>query len=54
VNGIEVEVLKVYPDFTVIILPQASDTILLTSGVTLSVGNAALRFKAFDTDWRII
>ena len=54
VNGIEIEVLKAYPDYVVVILPQAGDTILLTSGVTLSAGNAALRFKAFDTDWRII
>lgn len=53
-QGLEIEILKIYLINTVIILPQGTDTVLLTTGVTLTSGNAAIRFKAFGTDWRPI
>jgi len=54
INGLEVEVMKSSPNYTLIVIPQGSDTILLSTGVTCSTGNAALRFKAIGTDWRLI
>ena len=53
-QGLEIEILKLSLLNTVILLPQGADTILLTAGVTITVGNAAVRFKAFGTDWRPI
>lgn len=54
INGLEIEILKLYLAYTIIILPQGTDTVLQTTGVTLTSGNAAIRFKAFGTDWRPI
>lgn len=53
-QGLEIEILKTSPAYTIIIVPRGTDTILNTTGVTISLGNAALRFKAFGTDWRLI
>ena len=53
-NGLEVEVLKPSANFTVVILPQGSDTVLGTLGASFTSQNAALRFKAFGTDWKLI
>lgn len=53
-QGLEVEILKVDGVNPLIIVPQMSDTILGTTGATLSTNGAAIRFKAFDTDWRPI
>jgi hypothetical protein len=54
INGREIEIMKLYPTYTITFLPQGTDTILNTAGATLSTGNASLRFKAIGTDWRII
>lgn len=54
INGTEVEIMKKYLANTLIILPQGSDTILLTTGVTIQSGGASLRFKAIGSDWRLI
>ena len=54
INYTEVEVMKLYPQYTLIVLPQGSDTILQTTGVTYAAANAAIRFKAIGTDWRVI
>lgn len=54
-QGLESELLKKFPENMVIVTAQGTDTILgQLSPVTISSGNAAIRFKAFDTDWRPI
>jgi hypothetical protein len=54
-QGLEIELLKKFPENMVIVSAQGTDTILnQLSPVTISSGNAAIRFKAFDTDWRPI
>ncbi len=54
VGGNEVEILKMSSAYTVIVLPMGTDTILTTTGVTISTGDAAIHFKSFGTDWRPI
>jgi len=54
INGLEIEIMKLVPANTIFIIPDGTDTIFTTTGVTLSVGNAAIRFKAIGTDWRAI
>ena len=54
-QGLESELLKKFPENMVIVTAQGTDTILgQLNPVTISSGNAAIRFKAFDTDWRPI
>jgi len=54
INGLEREIMKLVNPNTIVVLPQGTDTILGTSGVTISSGGASLRFKAIGTDWRPI
>lgn len=55
-NQLEIEILKQYSPYSIIIQPgNIVDTILKqTNPVTLSTVNASLRFKAMGIDWRII
>lgn len=54
-QGLESELLKKFPENMVIVSAQGTDTVLgQPNPVTISSGNAAIRFKAFDTDWRPI
>jgi len=54
INGLEVEVMKLVPAYSINVVPGGTDTILSTTGVTFSAGNASIRFKAIGTDWRPI
>jgi len=54
IGGVEVEILKMFPQNTIFVVPEGSDTILMATGATISIGNAAIHFKAFGTDWRPI
>jgi len=53
-NGNEVEVLKVVAPNTIFVVPLGSDTVMGTTGVSFSTDGAAIHFKSFGTDWRII
>jgi len=53
-NGLEIEIMKLSPAYLINVVPKGTDTILGTTGVTISVGNASIRFKAIGTDWRPI
>ena len=54
VNGLEIEIMKLDATNTITVLPEGTDTILLNTGATISVGGASIRFKAIGTDWRPI
>lgn len=55
VKVFEIEILKPSSKNIVVFAPFDTDTILgLNASYSLSLGNAALRFKTFGTDWKII
>lgn len=53
-SSLEVEVLKLYSQNVLVVIPASGDTIMGSTGITVSSGGSALHFKAFGTDWRLV